>query len=176
MWLRTLFGSKKHRRTGTPIRRKERQQKAARLQLEALEDRVVPAFLNAVNYAAGVGPQALVNGDFNNDAVLDLAVTNYGTESVSVLLGNSDGTFQSAINSPVGHSAGPLAAGDFNADGKLDLATAGFSYYCDTYYGDSVVSVLYGDGNGAFQASYGVVLSYFSITYSSGVTSLHCSL
>ena len=35
-------------------------------------------------------------GDFNGDGKLDLAVANYGSNTVSVLLGNGDGTFQGA--------------------------------------------------------------------------------
>ena len=33
-------------------------------------------------------------GDFNGDGKLDLAVANYGSNTVSVLLGNGNGTFQ----------------------------------------------------------------------------------
>ena len=69
-------------------------------------------------------PGAVVTADFNNDTVLDLAVANYGDSStVSVLLGNADGTFQPALTSATGVYPASLAVGDFNADGKLDLAT-----------------------------------------------------
>jgi hypothetical protein len=142
---------------------------AARLRLEALDERVVPAFLDAVNYAAGFGPQAVVTGDFNNDAVLDLAVSNYGSETVNVLLGNGDGTFRTAISSPAGNGANSLAVGDFNADGKLDLATDGYS---NSVAPDTVVTVLYGEGDGTFPLSDSTVLSYFSLTFSTGVQSL----
>ena len=42
----------------------------------------------------GDRPNALVAGDFNGDGRTDLAVANYGSNDVSVLLGNGDGTFQ----------------------------------------------------------------------------------
>jgi hypothetical protein len=45
----------------------------------------------------------------------DLAVANYGSIGVSVLLGNGDGTFRTARN------YGPTS---FNADGRQDLAVA----------------------------------------------------
>jgi hypothetical protein len=77
----------------------------------------------------GTQPWALVAGDFNNDGKLDLAIVNRpnsGYGSVTLLLGNGDGTFAQASGSPytVGHSPDAIAAADFNGDGKLDLAVA----------------------------------------------------
>ena len=37
-------------------------------------------------------------GDFNGDGKADLAVANYNSNNVSVLLGNGNGTFQAAVN------------------------------------------------------------------------------
>ena len=113
-----------------------------RLCLEALEDRRLLTFNLAVNYAADLAPQAVVVGDFNGDTRLDLAVVNYSSNNVSILLGNAGGTFQPAQNSATGTGPLSVAVGDFNADGKLDLATASA--------GD--VSVLLGNGNGTFGA------------------------
>ena len=36
-------------------------------------------------------------GDFTGDGRTDLAVANYGSNDVSVLLGNGDGTFQNQV-------------------------------------------------------------------------------
>ena len=63
-------------------------------------------------------------GDFNSDGKLDLAVTNNGANTVSVLLGNGDGTFQPKTDYPAGHGSYAVAAADFNRDGRPDLATA----------------------------------------------------
>jgi hypothetical protein len=91
----------------------------------------------------GVGADAMVAGDFAGNGKLDLAVTNGNDGTVSVLLGNGDGTFQPAVNYPVGTDPDAIVAGDFAANGKLDLAVA--NELSDT------VSVLMGNGDGTFQ-------------------------
>ena len=89
-------------------------------------------FRPAVNYRAGSGLEtySMTVGDFNRDGKLDLAVTeDSGTTSsgsVSVLLGNGDGTFQMPVSYSVGASPTSVAVGDFNRDGNLDLAVANF--------------------------------------------------
>src|SRR5205807_972548 len=92
--------------------------------LELLEDRCLLSFSPAVSYPAGTSPQAVVTADFNGDGRLDLAVANYGSNTISVLLGNSDGSFQAAKNYDTGANARSVAVGDFNGDGKLDIVTA----------------------------------------------------
>src|SRR5262249_45263946 len=67
-----------------------------RLNIEPLEDRSVPAFLAPVDYFVDNGTVSVrdvVAADFNNDTVPDLAVVNFAYSTVSVLLGNGDGTF-----------------------------------------------------------------------------------
>ena len=69
-------------------------------------------------------PAALVAGDFNGDGRTDLAVANSGSNDVSVLLGNGDGTFQPQVTYAVGSEPVAIVAGDFNGDGRTDLAVA----------------------------------------------------
>jgi hypothetical protein len=88
-------------------------------------------------------PAAVVVGDFNGDGIPDIAVANVGDNSVSVLLGNGDGTFQLAGTFVVGRSPDAIAVGDFNGDGIDDLVTAN--------RGSNTVSVLLGNGDGSFQ-------------------------
>ena len=132
-------------RDGTIRRRRgSLQGSAPRPTLECLEERCLLSFSPAVSYPAGTFPQAALTADFNDDGQLDLATVNVGDNTVSVLLGNADGTFQQAQNSATGAGPASLAEGDFDRDGRLDLATAN--------PGGGDVSVLLGNGDGTFQA------------------------
>ena len=104
-------------------------------------------FLAPLIYSAGPSPVQVAVADLNLDGKLDLAVANSNGGgllhgSVSVLLGNGDGTFQSAIKYPAGKRPDSVAVGDFNNDGLLDIVVGNL--------GDSTVSVLLGNGDGTF--------------------------
>lgn len=97
------------------------------------------------DFAVGTNPQSVAVADFNGDGILDLAVVNDADSTVSILIGNGDGTFITpAPTYPTG--AGPVwvIAGDFNNDGKQDLVVVDSAA--------STVSVLLGNGDGTFQA------------------------
>ena len=84
-------------------------------------------FQAARNFAAGSFPVSVAVGDFNGDGVQDLAVANFDSANVSVLLGNGDGTFRAALNFAAGSNPFSVAVGDFNGDGLQDLAVANFN-------------------------------------------------
>jgi hypothetical protein len=147
MWFRAPFDSLE-RPPGKRGRRALRRPAALRLQLEALEDRCLPSFSAPVNYAAGPNSEAVVTADFNRDGRLDLAVANYGGSTISILLGNGDGTFQAARTYTAPTYSHSLAVADFNGDGKLDLVSV------DPVVGN--VSVLLGNGDGSFQPAQNV--------------------
>src|SRR5438128_141413 len=90
--------------------------------IETLEDRTLLSFIAAPTYAAGGYAESVAVGDFNGDAIPDLAVANgVYPAHVSVLLGKGDGIFQAAQSYATGASGyfrpNSVAVGDFNGDG-----------------------------------------------------------
>jgi len=87
-----------------------------------------------VLYNSGAGNATSVTAaDVNGDGKLDLLMTNICSEptcngfnsSLSVFLGNGDGTFQAAkATTLAGFFANSLAVTDVNKDGKLDVVVA----------------------------------------------------
>jgi len=90
----------------------------------------------------GTTPNGIVTADFNGDNIQDLAVANQGSNTISILLGNGDGTFTEGTTLTTGNQPGALVAGDFNGDGQIDLAVADAA--------DSRVLVFLGNGDGTF--------------------------
>jgi FG-GAP-like repeat len=122
-----------------------------RARLEVLEDRTVLSFFTTPSFGVGKGPVAQAVGDFNGDGQADLVVVNQTDNSVSVVLGKSDGSFQPRTDYATGSTPVGVAVGDFNGDGKLDVAVANF--------GGKSVSVLLGNGDGTLQPKTDITLS-----------------
>jgi uncharacterized repeat protein (TIGR01451 family) len=108
---------------------------------------------NAATPTTGSNPLAFVAGDFNGDGKVDLAVANYRGNTVTILLGNGDGSFTATAATPAtGSFPAAIVAGDFNKDGKLDLAVdnqCGTGGACTA----GTVTILLGDGTGNFTAA-----------------------
>ena len=101
------------------------------------------SFGPATNYSVGRLPFSVAAGDFNRDGKPDLAVANSGSNNVTIVLGDGDGTFGVARFYGVGDGPVSVTIGDFNGDRKLDLAVANS--------GSHNVSILLGNGLGTFR-------------------------
>lgn len=80
----------------------------------------IPSILNT---------ESAVVGDFNGDGKPDLAFASQGSNVVTILFGNGDGTFKGHIEysvPSVSNNANFMLAADFNGDGALDMALADF--------------------------------------------------
>ena len=97
--------------------------------------------------AVNGSPNFATAADFDNDGKIDLAVPNGSANTVSVFLGNGDGTFQPQASYSAGASgnAYAVAVGDFNADGNPDLVVTNVAN------GSATISVLMGHGDGTFE-------------------------
>jgi hypothetical protein len=152
-----------------PVRRPFRwpappKRKSQPLRCERLDDRWLPSFLEPVSYPVGTYPTAITTGDFNNDGLTDLVTANRGwsneSPTVSLLLGNADGSFQPARDAVTTYWSSSIAVGDFNSDGKLDIVTGSTGgYYAE---------LLLGRGDGTTQAPSTINLSGYSQSISVG--------
>jgi hypothetical protein len=104
-------------------------------------------FQPPVAYAVYFQPGSVAVADFDRDGFLDVVATNYAGDlgSVSVLLGNGDGTFQPTIDSPAGYGPSDMVVADLNHDRYPDLVVGNIKI------NDSSLSVLLGVGDGSFE-------------------------
>nr|MBA3913964.1 VCBS repeat-containing protein [Terriglobales bacterium] len=121
------------------------------------------SFQPHIDYPVGLGPDQMVTADFNRDGATDIVVLNLcGTDSsclsgvpstLSILLGNGDGTFQPSIDVSTGNQLYALISDDFNRDSKPDLA----SIQCSSDCTSAAVILLLGVGDGTFQSPLSIV-------------------
>ncbi|MGD0619505.1 MAG: FG-GAP-like repeat-containing protein [Bryobacteraceae bacterium] len=117
------------------------------------------SYVTSQTFPLGSNPQQVISGDFNGDGNIDLAVTNYGSDTgvggnVAIFFGKGDGTFTVGPTSNAGTAPVSLVAADFNGDNNLDLAVANQL--------SGGISVMLGNGNGTFQAAVPYLLADYT--------------
>jgi hypothetical protein len=120
-------------------------------------------FPNTRNYSTGSDsePISIAFGDFNNDRILDIVVTNSNTNTIGVFLGFTyiNGVHESICSTGSSPHPRAVALGDFNKDSQLDIVMAN--------YGLNNVEVLLQDANKTFS---------IQIMFSTGALSLPISV
>jgi hypothetical protein len=92
-------------------------------------------------------PPAFTSGDFNGDGILDLAIYDSSTCSITPMLGKGDGTFTAQTPTSIPSCVGPpILIADINGDGILDLMLSGSQSF-------SYPAILLGKGDGTFTLS-----------------------
>ncbi|MGH6890411.1 MAG: FG-GAP repeat domain-containing protein [Rhizomicrobium sp.] len=121
-------------------------------------------FRTRADYATGTAPAVVLASDLNGDRKLDLATANYNngqTGSVSVLLGNGDGTFLTHTDYTAGTGPDGLAVGRFEGNRTYDLAVADLI--------GNTMSILPGNGDGTFGAPQNFATQEYPLGIGAGV-------
>ncbi|CAF4330518.1 unnamed protein product, partial [Rotaria sordida] len=71
-------------------------------------------------------PRFIAVGDLNNDNKIDMAVANFGTDTIGIFLSNDDQTFSNEQIYSTGFESRPssIVINDFNNDNSLDIVVA----------------------------------------------------
>jgi hypothetical protein len=117
----------------------------------------VPDFIAPAAYQTAGSSAKVAVADFNGDGSPDLLTYESASQSLAILFGKPDGTFQSPSARPLGFPITSIVASDFNGDGKADLAIST----------GSSIAILMNAGDGTFgpAAFYptGVVANYVTV-------------
>ena len=104
------------------------------------------SFMNQIIYYTGMNsqPHSITVSDFNNDTNIDIAVANYGSNQIGILLNHGRGALKNQVVISVNDSSLPNAirAGDFNKDSHTDLVVANMA--------EATISIFFGNGDGTF--------------------------
>ena len=108
------------------------------------QDPYVPPdlFYYFASYKVGKNPTTITPLDINQDGVTDLLTTNVSSNTLSILIGNGDGTFRDQVQLHVCQEPRSLATGAYNADRYPDIVLA-----CA---GGDQIAVLFGRADGKF--------------------------
>jgi FG-GAP-like repeat len=124
--------------------------------IDSLMNAGKPKFGKPMAYDVGTTPIAMACGDIDGDGDIDdVVVVNTGSNNVSVLIGNGDGTFKAAVNHNVGTEPAALYITDYNRDFNNDILVANKI---------GGVTMLMGDGRGGFEAAQTVPVENLNLT------------
>jgi hypothetical protein len=99
-------------------------------------------FTQGAAIPTGSTPDGIAVGDLNGDGVPDIVTADAGSDSISVLIGNADGTYQPRKVFKTGQNPSAVALADLDNDGNLDAIV--------TNNDDNTVTIFWGDGKGGF--------------------------
>src|SRR6516162_8457307 len=108
MWSHAAFECRKSRSSRMLARLPKARQRlrSFRPRFETLEDRTLLSgglsFADPIDYTAGANPRSVTTGDFRGIGIQDLAVANFGSNNVSIFLGDGHGAFRLAETIQVG--------------------------------------------------------------------------
>ena len=97
-------------------------------------------------YSTGLYTTGLVAADLDGDGDLDIALSNRGTNDITIRFNNGFGFFPERLDVPTGGGPRYVDGADFDGDGDFDLCTP--DYNADT------ATVLRNDGDGGFTISH----------------------
>ncbi|CAF1439998.1 unnamed protein product, partial [Adineta ricciae] len=89
-------------------------------------------------------PCGIALADFNADGIQDIVSANYGTNSISILIGFANGSFSLIYTYATGDFSGPkaVATGDLNNDGLIDIVVA--------HYDANTIGIFLANGKASF--------------------------
>jgi hypothetical protein len=103
-------------------------------------------FADNKTYSTGSGSQPIYIsvGDFNQDNISDIAVTNHFANNIGIFLGYGSQPFAGVTTYSTGHGSQPhsVVIGDLNYDSRSDIVVAN--------YGTDNVGILFGRKDGTF--------------------------
>jgi hypothetical protein len=100
----------------------------------------VPDFLAPAVFPTGGSSAYVAVADFNRDNIPDIVTYESAIQSLSILIGKPDGTFQPPLSRALGFAVNSIAAADLNGDGAADLVLSGAGG----------IAVLLNGGDGSF--------------------------
>lgn len=125
-------------------------------------------------FAVGQNPQAIDQGDFNNDGNLDIITLNQESSNLSILLGDGTRDFGAASNfgtlpgfNESVSSISDLAVSDLNNDGNLDIVA---NYYNSPEGNNYAIFLGNGTGQFADPENFGLPLSPSSTIHTATFT------